>query len=455
MMQKCVVGLAVVSGSAVASQLRARHGSFQQVVVDGVNYDAPWYSGECDKINDQCEAKKARIRRKYEEDLEELKQEYSQQAKILEEKEKHHANEKADVPPQQKKVVAEQKDVAAAQKEVKDKEHCPPDLQSAESRLAALEAQPNKTPKDIDEECEIKKKIIAPKACVEQLRAGEQVVAKETDQNHDENGELREQTGEENEAAGAVPPQKAKTADAKAAYEAFKRMGVRGIPEVNEECQADRDELERKADADISALENEYQKQKGIFGERVDTHKDEKADVVSQKEKVDREQKDVAEAKKAVQEHEHCPPELEDAQARLSVLEAKPNKTPADVDEECVLKKKILELKACVEKLQAAQAVLAKETDQYHDENDRLSKEHSEESSAASKVPPQKSVVSDLERALAAAKSARKTICLGPDENKKPAPAPAPKTEEPKSGAACITTSLAVFTALFAALVQA
>jgi chromosome segregation ATPase len=483
---KCVLSLAVVGGVS-ASQIRGQHStflgqSFQSAVVDGAGYDAGYYSEQCDKINSQCEERIAHKIREYEEDLEELKAEWTAQQQVLSKKEAHHADEKADVPPQAKKVSAEQKDVQQAKKDVAEHAHCPPDLKEAEaklasmkSRLSALEANPNKTPADVDEECELKKKILEQeakieelKACIEKLRAAERVLAAEKDQYHDEKGELADEQGQESEAASAVPPQKAKVADAKAAYEAFKRMGVRGIPAIKEECQSDRDALERKADADIRELEDEYSGEKRTLGEKVDTHQGEKADVVSQQQKVEREQKDVVNAKEAVKEHEHCPPELEDAKAklstmesRLSALQANPNKTPADVDEECELKKKILvqkqkiaELEACVEQLRAAQAVLAKESEDVDRENAQLSKESAEERDASQKVPPQKRTVAGVQSELAAAKEARKSICHGPDDKPAPVPAPAPKKEAPKSGAEKMAVATSTAFVVFAVLLS-
>jgi hypothetical protein len=443
---KCVLSVAVVSSGAFASQLRGqedRHASFRaDVIGDAPGYDAASYGSQCDKINDQCEERIARRIREYEEDLAELAAEYETQKNALAEKEARHKDEKEDVAP-------EQKDVKQAHAEVKEKAHCPPELKDAEARLAVLEAQPNKTPKDVDEECELKKKILELKPCVAALRAAEKVLA--TEKEH-----LKIESAQESDAASAVPPQKAKTTEAEEAYKSFKKMGVRGIPQIKDECQAERDALERKADADIEELESEYGTQKVNLGEKVDTHKDEKADVDPQKQRVLKEQKDVAAAKEQVEEHEHCPPELETAQARLQVLEGTPNKTPKDVDEECELKKKILELKACVEKLKAAQAVLKTETEQYHVENKALGEETAQESKAASAVPPQQRTVADLKSALAAAKEARKSICHGPDDKPAPAPAPAPAPKE-KSGAeraAVTTTVLAVF-AVFLASMQA
>jgi hypothetical protein len=417
-----------VSSSESSSAVRTAKALFP-----GASHDGDWYMTQCDKINDQCEEKKERIRRKYAADLAYLKEAWEEDEANLAEKQRTHSAEKKDVVHQKKKVVSEQKDVDAARVEVKEKSHCPPDLADAESQLAALEAKPDKSPADIDKECELKKKILELKACVTELRAAESILAGEKDQHAEESRDLSEENSEESEAAGAVPPQKAKAAEAEEAYKSFKARGVRGINEVEEECQDERDALERQADADIRIVEDEYLKQKRILEAREDKHQGEKADVKAQKGVVSAEAKDVDAAHVKVQENAHCPPELSSAEARLSELEEQSNKTPADVDEECELKKKILKLKACVEELRAAEKVLSKEKVDHKEEKADLRDESSEEAEAAGAVPPQRRKVADLAAQLAAAKAAREPICLAPNErNSSPAPAP---EEKAKSGA--------------------
>merc|ERR1712224_171202 len=81
-------------------------------------------------------------------------------------------------------------------------------------------------------------------------------------------------------------------------------------------------------------LEDEYKRQLRILEGKEDTH---------------------------VAENEHCPPKLEEAKEELAKQEAIPNDTAEDVEAECRATKAVLKWQKCVDELEEAQIVLAKE----------------------------------------------------------------------------------------------
>jgi hypothetical protein len=145
--------------------------------------------------------------------------------------------------------------------------------------------------------------------------------------------------------------------------------------DIDADCKARCDALLAKHNAHLKELEAECKRQKRILAGNEEDHADEKSD---RKE----EDTDVASAKKAVAEKAHCRPELFQAKEDLAQQETIPNDDNEAIDEECRLKKLVMEKERCVEELKSAEAVLGNEKSQH-------SKESQEEDQAASKLPPQ------------------------------------------------------------------
>merc|ERR1719313_3229633 len=103
----------------------------------------------------------------------------------------------------------------------------------------------------------------------------------------------------------------------------------------------------------------------------------------------------VKDAKEAVEENAHCPPDLKEAREKLAELEAIPNETPEDIEEECAARKRVLRLEACVEILREAEEVLHEEKEDYSGEKTQLGHEHGEAADAADALPPQEQRVAD------------------------------------------------------------
>lgn len=149
---------------------------------------------------------------------------YMAERGIREGHEDKHEEEQTEVEAQEKDEAAAKAKVDKAEVTVKKFAHCPPELEAAEAQLAALERIPNKSEHDIEEECDVEKKIIKARACVEELRAAEEVLMYHDGIHGTEKSELNAEQDEAAAAAAKVPPQSSKTAAAKAAWLAAKAL---------------------------------------------------------------------------------------------------------------------------------------------------------------------------------------------------------------------------------------
>merc|ERR1719199_2263727 len=127
-----------------------------------------------------------------------------------------------------------------------------------------------------------------------------------------------------------------------------------------------------------------------------DHHVDQKMDVVQQEKAVAEAKDAVKKADAVVAESAHCPPELEVAKTELARLQAIANKKPADIDAECEVEKKVVELEKCVDRLRAAEKVLASKTVDHSGEKADLSDEKQDVAPAAQPIPAQEKVVADV-----------------------------------------------------------
>eukprot|EP00929_Paragymnodinium_shiwhaense_P021951 TRINITY_DN1417_c0_g1_i8.p2 TRINITY_DN1417_c0_g1~~TRINITY_DN1417_c0_g1_i8.p2 ORF type:complete len:570 (-),score=280.90 TRINITY_DN1417_c0_g1_i8:155-1864(-) len=383
-----------------------------------------WYVDKCEAISAACAAEQDATVEKFERDLSDLEAEYRRQLRILDGKEEDHADEVADVKAQKIAVKKQKMKVADAKKAVEENAHCPPELQEAKEKLYQLEAVPNKTPEDIEEECQQKKIVMEKEKCVEVLLAAEEVLSDEREDHGEEKDDLHEEHGEEADAAAALPPQEKRVADAKAAWEAAKAKGPKTVTHAGKEgCQKDKDALLAALEADIRALEEEYRRQKRILAGKEDDHAQEKSDVDAQEDEVAKQKKKVDQAKVAVKNNAHCPPELEDAKAKLFDLEAVPNETPEDIEEECAARKLVLEKEQCVEVLLEAQQILREEEGDHAGEKHELKGEEKDEQVAADALPPQEKRVAKAKAALDAALAALEALknCVNGGKSSEPA----------------------------------
>jgi len=418
----------------------------------GFGHSPQWYVDRCEEITEACAAAQDAVTEEYERDLSDLEAEYRRQLRILEGKEDDHADEVADVKAQRRAVKKQKMKVNEAKEVVKESAHCPPELQEAKQKLYELEAVPNKTPEDIEEECKWRKVVMEKEKCVETFLAAQDVLREEEAEHGDEKNELHGEKADEADAAAALPPQEKRVADAKAAWEAAKAKGPKTVTTggSGDSCQADKDALLAALLADIKALEDEYLRQKRILAGKEDTHADEKADVAAQEEDVANTRERVKKAKAAVKRNEHCPPELEEAKQHLADLEAVPNETPEDIEEECKAKKVVLEKEQCVEVLREAESVLRENKIDHKGEKSQLKSEEYDEEVAADALPPQEKRVADAKAALDAARAALDALknCVNggkSSESDEAEPAPAP---EARSGAARQAASAIVLVAV-------
>merc|ERR550514_1970332 len=217
---------------------------------------------------------------------------------------------------------------------VQEYAHCPPELEAAKSELASLEAIEDKTPNDIEKECDVEKVVIEKERCVDKLRDAEDLLAAHQ-------ARLPDEVQEVVTASKPIPRQKERVAAAKARWENVKKRGIESSAHALElGCQKERDELMSSLRNDVGRLYEIYMNERAEREGFKDKHEEEENEAEAQ-------EKDVAAAKAKVEKAEvtvrklaHCPPELAEAEARLASLEAIKDKTAADVDEECEVEKK-------------------------------------------------------------------------------------------------------------------
>eukprot|EP00929_Paragymnodinium_shiwhaense_P021954 TRINITY_DN1417_c0_g4_i1.p1 TRINITY_DN1417_c0_g4~~TRINITY_DN1417_c0_g4_i1.p1 ORF type:complete len:458 (-),score=200.08 TRINITY_DN1417_c0_g4_i1:173-1546(-) len=447
--------VACLSAGALAAQVEG-HGHFLVSQPDGLmalEVDAkaalPDYRAQCEAMLRQCKEDQDTADDDYKRNLKALEEEYLRQKRILGDKEDVHADEKADVKAQKAVVAEEKMDVVKARKVVKENAHCPPELKEAEAELVKQIGIPNDSEERIDDECRAKKAVLEAKACVEELRKAERFLGEEKGEHSAEKGELRGEEGEADAAAAALPPQERRVAEALAAWEAAKRRGPPSSTDAQTHCNSNKDAFLSELDDKIRDLEAEYRRQKRILANKEDTHADEKQDVADQEDVTAEEKRHVKEAKKTVEESEHCPPKLVEAKEELARQEAIPNETPEDVHAECLATKEVLKWQKCVDQLRDAEIILAREKDEHGDAKEDLVGEEGEESAAKRALPPQEKRVADALAALEAARRARDSL-LKCGEDSSPAPAPATTEaapEKPESGATSAGISAVVVAA--------
>jgi hypothetical protein len=155
-------------------------------------------------------------------DMKALDDECARQRWILGKKEDAHREEKAEHADQKVDVAASKAQVEKAEVDVRDHAHCPPELEEAQADLARLEAIPNKSPADIDAECEAHQRILKAQKCVDIFRAAEAVLAHRDSVHGNEKAALRSEAADASQAKAALPPQEAKVAEVCADFKAAK-----------------------------------------------------------------------------------------------------------------------------------------------------------------------------------------------------------------------------------------
>lgn len=360
-------------------------------------HSAAWYEMKCNEINGHCQFLADHRMNAARADKKHFQDECEKQKKILADKKATHSSEKAEVADQKVEVAQQKQDVVAAKADVKELAHCPPELASAKADLARLQAIPNQTPSDIDAECKAQQRVLDAQKCVDKFNKAEAVLSHEADQHAGEKAELAHEETHVSPAASAVPPQKEEVIEACArAAEIAKRPLEGSVAGILSNCRAQKDDLLAGLGDDLAALDDECAKQKRILVTKEGAHKEEKAEHRDQKVDAAAAKTKVDAAEVDVRELAHCPPELTEARAELARLEAIANKSPADIDDECEAHQRILVAEKCVDKYDAAQAVLAHKEGLHYDEKQHESEEASERSAASAAVPPQESVVAKV-----------------------------------------------------------
>jgi len=371
-----------------------RQGSYAPSDDDGpALHSAAWYKQRCEEINEHCQFLSDHRLNAAKEDRQFLKDECEKQKRILADKKDTHSSEKTHVSAEEKQVAAAKMKVSEAKEVVDTYAQCPPELASAKTELARLQAIHNKVTADIDAECKIEKVVHEKEKCVDKLRAAEKVLAEHEGDHIMEKSDLNHEKTHVQPAADAVPPQEEKVIEVCARWQDLINPSTDGIQAT---CKSQRDGLMGGLDSDLAALDDECARQKRKLDRKEDLHMDEKAEHAAQEEDVAASRIQVQKAEVAVKENAHCPPELAEAKGDLARLEAIPNKSPADIDAECDLHQRILEAQQCVDVLRAAEAVLSHKDGVHSGEKSELHNEAADVSQAKAALPPQEAVVAQV-----------------------------------------------------------
>jgi hypothetical protein len=354
-------------------------------------YTAPWYQQECKKINDHCVFIRDHRLGAVKEDLRYLENEYLRLKKIYDDFKGEHQDEKYDVD-QLKNQIAEAKMV------IEEYAHCPPQLEAAKDKLQKLEDIHDKMPSDIEDECDQEKIVIEKQRCVDKLREAEDLLARHT-------AALPGEKHEEKKVKKELDPSEERYLAAKARWEELKSRHPGADDALTLGCQRERDELMSTLSSDVGRLYEIYMQHRGIREGHEDKHEEETSEMKVQKGETAEAKAKVDEAEVTVRKFAHCPPELQEAEAKLASLEAIPNKSENDVQEECDTEKRVLKARACVEELRAAEKVLMYHDEIHGTEHSKLSEELNEEAAAAARVAPQAAITAEAKAAWLAAKA--------------------------------------------------
>jgi len=357
-------------------------------------YSMAWYQTECKKINDHCSFIKGHRTDSVREDLRFLEDEYIREKNLLDEKKDKHEEEKTDVT----RIMA---GIAEAKVTIEENEHCPSELSDAKRKLEHLRTISDSSKSDIDKECDIEKEIIEWQKCVDELRAAEALLIKLE-------ASLPKEKSQIARAAKKIPHQEDAVIAAKERWLGVKANGVQPSTHgVEENCDAERDELMNRINADIRDLWAIYIREKDTLEGKTVTHNTEKEHVDVQKKDVVEASMDVAEAEKEVEEKAHCEPKLNEAESKLARLVRVPDRSSNDIDEECKTEKDVIRWRDCVVILRKAQKVLADHEVVHKEESAILKKEADEARAAKLAVPPQKESTDNAYQAWLNAKALR------------------------------------------------
>lgn len=179
-------------------------------------------SSKIESIEEDCEEEYYDLKAVAEQDIDDAEDEYNRLKKILDTKEEEHYDAKTEVDEQSETVTTHKMRVEESTRIVKTNKHCVEDYKSAQQELATLEAEPNKSPEDIDAECEAKKRVMRLKKCQEEYYEAVEVLEQNKVDYTDEKGELHRFEKTAAETRTSVKTQSEKVADAKAEWDAAK-----------------------------------------------------------------------------------------------------------------------------------------------------------------------------------------------------------------------------------------
>jgi len=365
----------------------------------------------------QCENQEEEVERTQEETERDLERAYRNENRLLDKAQDASSEQRAEVREQRKVVQASKKQVEEAREVYQRTKSCPAEHRKLEQELEDLEATPNQSDADIDAECQKKKEILEKMKCVDESVKAQNTLSRAQTSAAEEGGAYASDKEAAEAAEQNVAPYEQRTAAAKEALDAERKNGAKKeLTSLEKACRKDLKALWRLSEEEVDEAFKRYAREKDRLrhGEKEYNHA--KDEVSEQKDEVKEEKDKVAEAQAYFDEHKGCPKELEKAEQELADLEATPNQSEDDIDEECMKKKEVLEKRRCVDKFIECKDMLSRAEHVYGEEHEELAGDKADAKAAKNTMRRQQNVAEQYKQTWKDAVAAQKALheCTGP-----------------------------------------
>jgi len=402
-------------------------------------HSAQWYEDKCTAIKLQCENQEEEVERTQAQQEHELEQEYRNENRILESVRDVAEDRKQEVR-EQKTVVREVRERVEESKTVYERtKTCPAEHRKLEEELEAMEAAPNESEEDIDAECQKKKEILEKEKCVDEYVKAQSTLSRVHTTYTEEKEELSSDADVAKASSQAVDPYARRTEEAKDTLDAERKDGAKKeLANIDSQCRNKLKALWRLSEEEVNEVYKRYKEEKDVLSGTKDVYSESRSEVREEKRDVRSAKEEMETAKHNYETYKECPDGLEAAEQELAKLEATPNESEDDIDDECMAKKKVLEKRKCVDKFIEAGGVLSHSVVEHAEEKSELKEEKQEKKVAHTVVKQQSSTVEQYRRQLEEARAAQEALrkCTGPlDEVEQ---------EGPRGAAAGYSTTIAL-----------
>lgn len=382
----------------------------------GGGHTPEWYREQCTAIKMRCEDRKEAVEAAHASKVNRLEEEYKRESNSLSEAEAASNSAESTVSKQKEQVETYEERVKRAKVTYQRTKDCPAELRKLEEELVEMEARPNKSEQDIEDECAKKKEILKKQKCVNEYIEAKALLARREAKYSAEGSELSEDQAAAKAAHEAAKHQASDTEEAEEALDDARKNGPeKHLESIDKQCEEDMNVLRQKADDEVAKAQADYDRHAKVLASKQEERAEQKEDVIEQRKEVAEEEKEVKDAQSVYNAKKDCPAELEKARQELEALEAKPNKSEEDIDAECLKKKEILEKEKCVEEFYEAKSTLCRKKSAYSSEEQELQRQSDQAQVAKSAARSYSTTLEEFEKALQAAKESRAELnrCAG------------------------------------------